>query len=350
MPIDLPPEVIRDIAATDIARGMPVLLLSIVAGIIALVRLRRQTGVAIMMITGAFLLGFSALLAPLYRAFCFEREMLGMWTYETSRWMDWVGGGFLGLLDAGGILLLVLAGFAALRAGKRSPELTAATTTASPTSSPLPPTVKATPAVPTAATAPPRVPVPIMKPPAVRRRISKGAYLGGIIGAYAVSFLLMIPGLLMIATSRDEAVAVAGSAIICVGVIPSIIAGVLLLVLVWKMWASIQDGQLTRTTPGKAVGFLFIPFFNLYWIFTVYWGWCIDFNRYSAERQVAAPRAHEGVGLTIGILMLCSMVPLIGYLPSLVNLVLLVVFMNRAIDCVNALVAHDEQSGATIPA
>ena len=45
------------------------------------------------------------------------------------------------------------------------------------------------------------------------------------------------------------------------------------------MWDSIQDGY-ARTSPGKAVGFLFIPLFNLYWIFLAIWGFSQDFNRY----------------------------------------------------------------------
>ncbi len=39
--------------------------------------------------------------------------------------------------------------------------------------------------------------------------------------------------------------------------------------LVYRMWAQIQSGH-PRTTPACAVGFLFIPLFNLYWIFVAY--------------------------------------------------------------------------------
>jgi hypothetical protein len=35
----------------------------------------------------------------------------------------------------------------------------------------------------------------------------------------------------------------------------------------YRAWKCLQPGGLARTTPGKAIGFLFIPFFNLYWIF-----------------------------------------------------------------------------------
>jgi hypothetical protein len=45
-----------------------------------------------------------------------------------------------------------------------------------------------------------------------------------------------------------------------------IVQSIYTFVILWKMWSSIQDGN-ARTTPGKAIGFLFIPFFNIYWIF-----------------------------------------------------------------------------------
>jgi len=39
---------------------------------------------------------------------------------------------------------------------------------------------------------------------------------------------------------------------------------------VYKAWEAIQNGH-ARTSPGKAVGFLFIPCFSLYWMFPAYW-------------------------------------------------------------------------------
>jgi hypothetical protein len=54
---------------------------------------------------------------------------------------------------------------------------------------------------------------------------------------------------------------------------------VLQYILVYKLWNSIQDG-FARTSAGKAVGFMFIPFFNFYWMFVVYFGLAQDQNRY----------------------------------------------------------------------
>lgn len=56
--------------------------------------------------------------------------------------------------------------------------------------------------------------------------------------------------------------------------------------------APIADGQ-ARTSPGRALGFLFIPFYNLYWMFQVLPGWASDFNAYCARHGIRA-RASMG--------------------------------------------------------
>ena len=43
----------------------------------------------------------------------------------------------------------------------------------------------------------------------------------------------------------------------------------------YKLWVLLQ-GRGARTTPLKAVGFLFIPIFNLYWHFVSYYGLAVD--------------------------------------------------------------------------
>jgi hypothetical protein len=65
----------------------------------------------------------------------------------------------------------------------------------------------------------------------------------------------------------------------CISEIPIIAAAILLFILLYKFWQVVQDG-FARTSPAKAVGFLFIPFFNLYWNFPAYFGLAKDLNRY----------------------------------------------------------------------
>ena len=52
------------------------------------------------------------------------------------------------------------------------------------------------------------------------------------------------------------------------------------LIVLAKMWGSIQDGQ-TPISVGKAIGFLFIPIFNYYWLFRAWGGFPKEYQNYS---------------------------------------------------------------------
>lgn len=65
-----------------------------------------------------------------------------------------------------------------------------------------------------------------------------------------------------------------------------------------RAWSCLAMGA-PATTPGKAVGMLFIPFFNLYWMFVAIAGLPKDWNRIVAshENLKAAPKLSETVFL-----------------------------------------------------
>ena len=136
-------------------------------------------------------------------------------------------------------------------------------------------------------------------------------------------------------------------ALSCGSAVPSLYAAVVLFAFVYVMWAALQDGP-ARTTPGRAVGFMCIPFFNFYWIFQVYWGWTKDCNRYLAEKEIDAPRMPETLALTLCILILVAVVPVLGMFVSFVNLVLILVLFSRACDAINAIAAARPRQGAYI--
>lgn len=163
--------------------------------------------------------------------------------------------------------------------------------------------------------------------------ISKGFYLGSIVGGLVGGTVLVGIGLAVMAGGDD-----AGGAIIAVAYIPIIYGAVVAAVLIYKIWAAIQ-GPTARTTPGKAVGFLFIPFFNFYWIFQAFWGWTKDYNALVAQKGVSAPRAPESLALTMCILTLVGIIPFVGYVAALINIILTIVFYNAAINGANALAA-----------
>ncbi|GHT22281.1 hypothetical protein FACS189419_04590 [Planctomycetales bacterium] len=67
--------------------------------------------------------------------------------------------------------------------------------------------------------------------------------------------------------------------------------------LLYRSWAIIQDGDEVATTPGRAVGFLFIPFFNCYWAFVSLLGLAKGMNTYCRQRQIHAPVVSETVAI-----------------------------------------------------
>lgn len=140
----------------------------------------------------------------------------------------------------------------------------------------------------------------------------------------------------------------------------TILSGIVTFILIYKMWAAIQ-GRGARTSAGKALGFMFIPLFNFYWFFEVYWGWTKDYNRIPESDDVELPSMPEGIGLAVCLLPLLSMCLMIAsffgggwknfaeeaavnvgfqasMLVSLVNTILMAVLFNKICDGINALV------------
>ena len=75
-----------------------------------------------------------------------------------------------------------------------------------------------------------------------------------------------------------------GALLVLYAVVSFIIGIIFSLVVLHTAWKSIQDGN-AFTTPGKAVGYLFIPFFNYYWIFIAYRRLFIDMNTYTKTKR-----------------------------------------------------------------
>jgi len=123
-------------------------------------------------------------------------------------------------------------------------------------------------------------------------------------------------------------------------------AFVVFVVLVYKMWR-IVPLEFARTTPGKAVGFMFIPFFNFYWLFPAIWGWTKDFNSFLRQRQIDSRYAPEGLGLAIvvfwvvgtfiGFISGFAGVPLLGLVIGLPNAVLIPLFIYQVCTVLNDL-------------
>jgi hypothetical protein len=158
----------------------------------------------------------------------------------------------------------------------------------------------------------------IMKPVMDTRvnRTSLGLLLGSLISGGILSFIglgLLITGLVLSESysysSNWGILAGFGVVIILIGIAGIIFGSVLFCIYLYRAWKMIQDGY-ARTSPGEAVGFLFIPFFSLYWNFQALWGWSKDYNSFIQRNAISnAPKMPEGLFLAWAIISAVSGIP-----------------------------------------
>jgi hypothetical protein len=69
---------------------------------------------------------------------------------------------------------------------------------------------------------------------------------------------------------------------------PLLAGAILQFILIYKLWQVVQDG-FAHTSPGQAVGFMFIPYFNYYWFLPAYHGLAKDLNAYIDRHYAYLP-------------------------------------------------------------
>ena len=125
---------------------------------------------------------------------------------------------------------------------------------------------------------------------------------------YGVFWLFMLMGYGIIGltgglegSEPQGAGAIVGAVIVCVGFFALLAAPIAAVVWLYQSWSSVPPEMRytnggTWMTPGKAIGFLFIPFFNLVWLFIANLGLCDAVNRTLVARG-GPPRAPRGIAL-----------------------------------------------------
>jgi serine/threonine protein kinase len=166
-------------------------------------------------------------------------------------------------------------------------------------------------------------------PNAPRLELSKAFFLISIGAGLGLSILLSM----MSINSSD-------SDFLAFQFLASLYAVIVVMILIYRLWEAIQDGH-ARTSPGRAIGFLFIPIFNLYWLFQAFWGFSRDYNRYVDRHESGVAKLPEGVFLASNITCLLSAVTFwvrdLSQAIGLVNAVLLCLAVSKACDSVNVL-------------
>ena len=180
-------------------------------------------------------------------------------------------------------------------------------------------------------------------------RVSKAFFLTAISAAQAVGYLLLT-GSGRLSGDDNVVLWLLGAALIVLG--PTVHC-----VLVHRMWTSIRDGH-ARTTPGVAVGYLFIPLYNFYWAFQAYRGFADDFNAFRNRHSLQGPALSAGIFVAFCILTLLGCIlsllrwiPAVGHFIVVANLFVMVanlfvsaVMVARICDAVNSVPASHRAS------
>jgi len=169
-------------------------------------------------------------------------------------------------------------------------------------------------------------------------RLRKGFYLGTLVALSGLLLLFLIAPVVMVLTEvwRQSRDLISALILIGMGLVIATYANVVWFALIYRMWAAIQDGH-ARTSPGRAVGFLFIPFYNFYWIFQAFPGFAKDFNAFAARHSLKVARMSSGLFTAFAILCLVAVVPWLDVLLSPAIVIVGLVMTSRVCDAVNAI-------------
>lgn len=186
---------------------------------------------------------------------------------------------------------------------------------------------------------------------AVEPRVSKSFHLGIQFSTNGLALLLCLASIVMMLAGvwRMRGAGDVTSILMLLGVamLLVIVSIVAFCVLIYKMWDAIQDGH-ARTQPGWAVGGLFIPIYNLYWMFQVFPGFATDYNAYATRHGINAPRLSTGIFTAYVVMCIIALLPYLGLLIVPAAYIVLLLMIAQICDAVNAVpVARHVQAPAS---
>lgn len=136
-------------------------------------------------------------------------------------------------------------------------------------------------------------PPPPDSQPVEQARIHPPKYLPGSIHRMWIVYAVMtIVGALFTESGQKQLYGI-GSAMGFVGYVLS-------LVLLYRFWWTTRDTA--RTTPGKAVGFLFVPVFHVYWVFIAYLGLAEDMRLSCQKYGIEDCAPNKPLALVVSVL------------------------------------------------
>jgi hypothetical protein len=135
--------------------------------------------------------------------------------------------------------------------------------------------------------------------------INKIKFLWLVVGFGAMAVFLLFAGIFcFISMNFDTLGTIIFVCFLLAAMVLMVLAIIYYCIFMYKIWSAINDGT-TSPTPGKAVGFLFIPYFNLGWIFIAISKYPYEYNRYIARHNLGIAPMKKGVHIALPIVDLC---------------------------------------------
>nr|WP_321452575.1 hypothetical protein [uncultured Carboxylicivirga sp.] len=142
--------------------------------------------------------------------------------------------------------------------------------------------------------------------------------------------------------------------IIALGVLGILSSSIMALVLIYRIWTYLLKQYRTEglvvpvDSPGQAIGFLFVPFYNFYWSFIAYGQIPKCLNKLSIKRG-GNEQMNDSLGIVVAAFMLSGIIPYIGWLLSVIaSVVLMPVMLNRAIGLIRQIPEEADNTINTI--
>ena len=116
--------------------------------------------------------------------------------------------------------------------------------------------------------------------------------------------------------------------LIIIGLVGLVANVIYFFLILHKLWQIIPPDE-RETTPGKAVGYSFIPFFSFYWWYVSYLGLAMCLNAQCEKNKIVGHKVNERIAESACTLVLFSLIPYLNFLTIPVCTVFFILTLNQ---------------------
>ena len=103
---------------------------------------------------------------------------------------------------------------------------------------------------------------------------------------------------------------------------------ILFFVIIYRCWQLIQDGK-ASTTPRKAIGYCFIPIYNLIWFFQAFADLAKDTNSFIRNHNLPIQPLDEDLSTAYCVLLVLNCIPGIDILTGIASFIISIIMLHQ---------------------